>query len=92
MHTKQVLQASKLYFGITSEVSEMYKTNLRKVGGSIMLAVPPACLDQLKLQVGSTVDVAVEDARSVVATVHPARSAAAAAHSQVYSIPAPISR
>ncbi len=33
----------------------MYKTHLRKVGGSIMLAVPPAFLDQLNLQVGATV-------------------------------------
>ena len=29
----------------------MHTTNLRKVGGSIMLAVPPAFLDQLHLVV-----------------------------------------
>ena len=30
----------------------MHTTNLRKVGGSVMLAVPPAFLDQLHLQAG----------------------------------------
>ena len=44
----------------------MHTTNLRKVGGSIMLAVPPAFLDQLHLQVGATVSVAVSDGRLVV--------------------------
>ena len=34
----------------------MNKTNLRKVGGSVVLAVPPAFLDQMHLQVGATVD------------------------------------
>jgi antitoxin ChpS len=37
----------------------MHTTNLRKVGGSVMLAVPPAFLDQLQLQVGTTVGLAV---------------------------------
>ena len=31
----------------------MYTTNLRKVGGSVMLAVPPAVLDILHLQAGA---------------------------------------
>ncbi|SEJ02047.1 antitoxin ChpS, partial [Nitrosomonas eutropha] len=31
----------------------MHTTNLRKVGGSIMLAVPPALLDVLHLSAGS---------------------------------------
>lgn len=44
----------------------MYITNLRKVGGSVMLAVPPAFLDQLHLQVGATVGLAVADGRLVV--------------------------
>jgi antitoxin ChpS len=39
----------------------MYTTNLRKVGGSVMLAVPPAFLDQLHLQAGVTVSLAVEN-------------------------------
>ena len=38
----------------------MHTTNLRKVGGSIMLAVPPVFLDQLNLQVGATVGLAVD--------------------------------
>jgi len=44
----------------------MYATNLRKVGGSIMLAVPPAFLDQLQLQAGATVGLAVDHGRLVV--------------------------
>jgi antitoxin ChpS len=36
----------------------MYTTNLRKVGGSVMLAVPPAILDLLNLRVGATVGIA----------------------------------
>ncbi len=44
----------------------MHTTNLRKVGGSVMLAVPPAYLEQLHLQVGATVGVAVADGCLVV--------------------------
>ncbi len=44
----------------------MYTTNLRKVGGSVMLAVPRAILDLLHLRAGATVAVAVEDGRLVV--------------------------
>ena len=44
----------------------MHTTNLRKVGGSVMLAVPPAILDLLHLQAGATVGVAVVDGRLVV--------------------------
>jgi antitoxin ChpS len=44
----------------------MHTTNLRKVGGSVMLAVPPAILELLHLQAGATVGVAVEDGRLVV--------------------------
>ena len=44
----------------------MYRTNLRKVGGSVMLAVPPAILDLLHLHVGATVGLAVDDGRLVV--------------------------
>ena len=44
----------------------MHTTNLRKVGGSVMLAVPPAILDLLHLRAGATVGVAVEDGRLVV--------------------------
>ena len=38
----------------------MHTTNLRKVGGSVMLAVPPAILDQLHLKAGATVGLAVQ--------------------------------
>jgi len=44
----------------------MYKTNLRKVGGSIMLAVPPALLDILNLRPGAQVGLAVQSGRLVV--------------------------
>jgi antitoxin ChpS len=44
----------------------MHTTNLRKVGGSVMLAVPPAFLDQLNLKVGATVGLAIENGRLVV--------------------------
>jgi antitoxin ChpS len=38
----------------------MHTANLRKVGGSVMLAVPPAILELLHLQAGATVRMAVE--------------------------------
>ncbi len=44
----------------------MYITNLRKVGGSVMLAVPPALLDLLHLKAGAAVGVAVDGGRLVV--------------------------
>jgi antitoxin ChpS len=44
----------------------MYTTNLRKVGGSIMLAVPPVILDLLHLHAGATVVLAVDHGRLVV--------------------------
>lgn len=44
----------------------MHTTNLRKVGGSVMLAVPPALLDILHLQPGAKVAIAVESGRLIV--------------------------
>ena len=44
----------------------MHTTNLRKVGGSIMLTIPPAFLDQLHLQAGATVGVAVANGCLVI--------------------------
>jgi antitoxin ChpS len=44
----------------------MHTTNLRKVGGSVMLAVPPALLDILQLQPGVKVGIAVESGRLIV--------------------------
>ncbi|MDX2150885.1 MAG: antitoxin [Bryobacteraceae bacterium] len=44
----------------------MNKTTLRKVGGSIMLAVPPALLDALDLEAGSEVSLTVQQGRLMV--------------------------
>ncbi len=44
----------------------MHTTNLRRVGGSVMLAVPPAFLDQLQLEAGATVGVTVSDGQLVI--------------------------
>jgi len=44
----------------------MHTTNLRKVGGSVMLAVPPALLDALQLGAGAKVGLIVENGRLVV--------------------------
>jgi antitoxin ChpS len=44
----------------------MHITNLRKVGGSVMLAVPPALLDLLHLKAGEAVGVAVDGKRLIV--------------------------
>jgi antitoxin ChpS len=44
----------------------MHITNLRKVGGSIMLAVPPALLEILHLHPGAKVGIAIESGRLVV--------------------------
>jgi antitoxin ChpS len=48
----------------------MHTTNLRKVGGSVMLAVPPALLDILRLSPGAEVGVTVENGRLVVEPRH----------------------
>lgn len=44
----------------------MHTAKLRKVGGSVMLAVPPALLDILQLRAGVTVGMAVDAGRLVV--------------------------
>jgi antitoxin ChpS len=48
----------------------MHTTNLRKVGGSVMLAVPPALLNLLRLQPGAKVGIAVECGRLVMEPRH----------------------
>lgn len=53
----------------------MLTTNLRKVGGSVMLTVPPALLEQLSLAAGSAVSLAVEDGRLIVDPAPPVRYA-----------------
>ena len=44
----------------------MFTTHLRKVGGSVMLAVPPAILEMVQMRSGATVSVAVENGRLIV--------------------------
>lgn len=58
---QQSADTGMLYLDIT-----MHTTNLRKVGGSVMLAVPPALLDILRLQPGVQVGIAIERGRLVV--------------------------
>jgi antitoxin ChpS len=45
----------------------MHTTSLRKVGGSVMLTVPPAILDLLHLQAGATVEMEIDNGRLVIA-------------------------
>lgn len=49
----------------------MHRARLRQVGGSVMLAIPPAFLDQLHLSPKAAVGIAIEDGRLVV---EPARA------------------
>jgi len=44
----------------------MHRTNLRRVGGSVMLAVPRPVLDVLRLGPGARVGIVVERGRLVV--------------------------
>ena len=44
----------------------MHITNLRKVGGSVMLAVPPELLDVLHIVAGNKVALAIEKGRLIV--------------------------
>lgn len=44
----------------------MHTTTLRKVGGSVMLAVPPVLLEILRLQSGATVGLTAEGGRLLV--------------------------
>jgi antitoxin ChpS len=44
----------------------MITTTLRKVGGSVMMTLPPALLDLLQLRAGATVSLEVEGERLVV--------------------------
>jgi antitoxin ChpS len=44
----------------------MHTTNLRKVGGSVMVALPPALLELVELKAGSPVGIQVENGRLVI--------------------------
>ncbi len=66
----------------------MHTTSLRKVGGSVMLAVPPAILDLLHLEVGSTVGLAIDGERLVIdPKVKPRYSLADLLQASDYTIP-----
>ena len=68
----------------------MHTTNLRKVGGSVMLAVPPAFLEQLNLQAGATVGLAVDHGRLVVEPkLRPRYTLAELLAASDYSLPQP---
>ena len=45
---------------------DMYTTNLRKVGGSAMLAVPPAVMELLDLEPGQTLALSVDGDRIIL--------------------------
>jgi len=51
----------------------MHTTKRRKVGGSVMLAVPPAILDVMQLQAGSNVGITLDGTRLVVEAASPVR-------------------
>jgi antitoxin ChpS len=44
----------------------MPTTNLRKVGGSVMMVVPPVILERLRLRAGSTVEIETDGDRLIV--------------------------
>ena len=44
----------------------MHRTSLRKVGGSVMLAVPPALLEVLGLEAGNEVGIGIDRGRLIV--------------------------
>lgn len=49
----------------------MSTTNLRRVGGSIMMALPRAFLDQLHLRAGSPVEIEIDHGRLIVESAKP---------------------
>lgn len=51
----------------------MSEQKLRKVGGSVMVAVPPAILEELGIGVDSSVDLAVKRGKLVIAPKRRAR-------------------
>ena len=68
----------------------MHITNLRKVGGSIMLAVPPAILNLLHLEVGDPVGLEVDGERLVIRpNIKPRYTLAELLEASDYSQPQP---
>ena len=79
-----------LYFNIIEIGGFVHTTSLRKVGGSIMLAVPPAILDLLHLEVGATVGLEVDGERLVVnPNIKPRYTLAELLEASDYSQPQP---
>jgi antitoxin ChpS len=52
----------------------MHATKLRKIGGSVMLTVPPTLLEILRVESGDKVDISIESGRLVVAPQRRPRS------------------
>jgi antitoxin ChpS len=46
----------------------MYTTNLKKVDGSVVLALPPEVLDLVDFEVDMRVDITVQDGKLVIAS------------------------
>lgn len=44
----------------------MHTAKLRKVGGSVMLSVPPAFLEQLQVQTGTTVGLKIDRGKLII--------------------------
>jgi antitoxin ChpS len=69
----------------------MHTTNLRKVGGSVMLSVPPAILEMLQLQAGATVSISIDRGRLVIEPLpRPRYTLAELLAASDYSQPQPI--
>jgi antitoxin ChpS len=59
------MSVGMLYWDITFG-GDMHSSSLRKVGGSVMMAVPPAVLELLQMRAGDKLSLSVEDGRIVV--------------------------
>ena len=69
----------------------MYRTVLRKVGGSVMMAVPPSILDLLHVQAGTTVGMTLDGGRLIVeAQPRPRYTLAELLAASDYSEPQPL--
>jgi antitoxin ChpS len=67
LRSAKILSPPVLYHCIIdTERCKVHTGNLRKVGGSVMLAVPTAFLERVHLQVGASVGLAVDGDRLVV--------------------------
>jgi|ERR1700679_72134 antitoxin ChpS len=60
-----------LKYNLRSDMT--YEGKLRKVGGSVMLAIPPAVLEELNLSAGTEVELAVKARKLVLGQRSPRR-------------------